>query len=219
MPPVSDLFRSLLLATAHWCGGSLGGAIFLVSFAVRLLMLPLALHMARRAREQAAILASIKKRLDQLREQHATDPAALWRATRAVQREAGYQPFSAAGFAGVLVQWPLMAALFGAVRKGLGARVSFLWADDLARPDRWLVVIATLLAAGASALMMPASVAKGTREAMIVVPALMTFAFLWFASGAIAISYGAGSVVGLLQGWLVRREIRPETASQLSVDR
>lgn len=204
---MSDLFRSLLLATAHWCGGSLGGAIFLVSFAVRLLMLPLALHMARRAREQAAILALLKPRLDSLQAQHAKDPVALWQATRAVHREAGYRPFSIAGMLGLLVQWPLMAALFAAMRQGLGARVGFLWAADLARPDRWLVVIATLLAAGASAALMPASVAKGTRETMIVLPAVMTFAFLWFASSGLAISYGAGSLVGVLQGLLQRRQL------------
>lgn len=205
---MSDLFRSLLFAAAHWCGGSLGAAIFVVSLLLRVAMLPLALWMARHARRQAAILASIRERIELLRARHSADPAALWRATRAVHREVGYRPFSAAGFLGILVQWPLMAALYGAVRKGLGARVSFLWVTDLARPDRWLVTVATLLAAGASASLMPAGSAKGTAGTMVMLSTVMTFGFLWFASSTIAISYGAGSVVALLQGWLVRREMR-----------
>jgi membrane protein insertase Oxa1/YidC/SpoIIIJ len=164
---MTDFLRTILFATAHWCGGSLGGAIFIVSFVLRLLMLPLA---------------------------------------RAVHREAGYRPFTVAGLLGILVQWPLMAALFGAVRKGLGARVGFLWVTDLARPDRWLITTAAMLAAGGSAMLVPAGSPRGTAEAMVVLSGVMTFVFLWFASSAIAISYGAGSLVSMLQGWLIRQE-------------
>jgi YidC/Oxa1 family membrane protein insertase len=205
---VTDLLRAVLFATAHWCGGSLGGAIFIVSFVLRLLMLPLALRMARHAREQAAILKTIKTKLDELQQRHATDPVALYHATRAAHRAAGYRPFTVAGFLGVLVQWPLMAALFGAIRKGLGARVGFLWVADLARQDRWLVATVALLAAGGSAMLIPVASTKETAETMVVLSGVMTFAFLWFASSAIAISYGAGSLVSVLQGWLVRREMR-----------
>jgi YidC/Oxa1 family membrane protein insertase len=205
---MSDLIRSLLFATAHWCGGSLGAAIFVVSFLLRLALLPLALRMARHARRQAAILATIKGQIEKLKVRHAADPATLWRETRTLHRAAGYRPFSPAALVGILVQWPLMAALFGAVRKGLGAGVRFLWIRDIARPDRWLVAIATLLAAGASAALAPAGSTRAATDTMVVLSSLMTFGFLWFASSAIAISYGAGSVVGLLQAWLVRREIR-----------
>ena len=208
---MSDFFRTILFATAHWCGGSLGAAIFVVSLVLRLALMPLALHMARTARKQQAILKTIEGRLAALKVQHADDPAALWNATRRAHREVGYQPFSMSGMVGILVQWPLMAALFTAVRKGLGGKVPFLWVADLARPDRWLVTIATLLAAIASAALMPHGTAKGTAQTMLVISAVGTFAFLWFASSAIAISYGAGSVAALLQGWLMRREMRALT--------
>lgn len=203
---MTDLFRSILFATAHWCGGSLGGAIFIVSFVLRLLMLPFALRMARRAREQAAILGTIKDELAALQKRHAADPVAAWQATRALHRQAGYQPFSFAGFLGAIIQWPLMAALFSAVRSGLGSRIGFLWVDDLARPDRWLVAIVTMLVAGGSAMMVPSGSSRGVAQAIVIIPTALTFAFLWFASSAIAVSYGAGSLVSLLQGWLVRRE-------------
>ena len=209
---MTEFIRSLLFATAHWCGGSLGAAIFVVSFVVRLAMMPLALHMARAGRKQAVILKSITGRLDAIKVQHASDPAALWNATRAVHREVGYQPFSVVGLVGILAQWPLMAALFGAVRKGLGAKVRFLWVADLARPDQWLVTIATLMAAGATAAMVPAGSSRAMTQSMVALTSIMTFGFLWFASSAIAVSYGAGSVVGMLQGWLVRREVVREKA-------
>ena len=198
--------RSLLFATAHWCGGSLGAAVFVVSFVVRLAMMPLALHVARTGRKQAAILKTIAGRLEGLQTEHASDPAALWHATRAVHREVGYQPFSVVGLLGILEQWPLLAALFGAVRKGLGARVRFLWVVDLARPDRWMLTIATLMAAGATAAMVPAGSSRANAQTTIAISSIVTFVFLWFASSAIAVSYGAGSVVGMLQGWLMRRE-------------
>ena len=51
---VIDLLRALIFGVAHVCNGSVGVAVILVSFAIRLALLPLTLRLARRARETPA---------------------------------------------------------------------------------------------------------------------------------------------------------------------
>jgi len=43
---------------------------------------------------------------------------------------------------------------------------------------------------------------------MIVATVLVTTFFLWSASSAVALSMGAGSLVSLLQNWMLRRDAR-----------
>jgi membrane protein insertase Oxa1/YidC/SpoIIIJ len=99
------------------------------------------------------------------------------------------------------------------VRRGLGTKVRFLWVADLARPD--IVVIVGVAAATALSMMSaPAADGKNTAaNAMIVVITLGTVAFLWSASSAVALSMGAGSLVNVLQNWLLTRDARAEASA------
>jgi membrane protein insertase Oxa1/YidC/SpoIIIJ len=107
---------------------------------------------------------------------------------------------------GGLVQVPLLAALFSAVRSGLGVGVRFAWVADLARPDRLLIGLVASLAAGAAWIAPTAAPNQSAQGAAVLVAALASIVFLWSMSSAIALSWGAGSLVSALQSLLLRRE-------------
>jgi len=201
-----ELLRAAIFSAAHVCGGSLGGGILLVSALVRLALLPLTLRLARRAREQQVRLAALQPEIEALQRSYANDPLGLFRETRVLHAKHGIRLVTPSSFVGMAVQFPVLGGLFAAVRSGLGAKVRFLWIADLARPDGALLLgIAALTAWGVSSA--PSTPGQTTSQtALIVFSVLGTVAFLWAASSAVALSVGAGSLVSVLQNWLLSRD-------------
>jgi len=201
-----ELLRAGIFAAAHVCGGSLGGGILLVSAGVRLALLPLTLRLARNARAQQAKLATLQPEIEILQRRFANDPTGLLRETRALHAKHGIRMLTPSGLLGMAIQFPVLGGLFAAVRTGLGAKVRFLWVSDLARPDGALLLIATALTAwGISSA--PNTPGQTTNQTpILVVGVLLTAAFLWTASSAVALSAGAGSLVSVLQNWLLSRD-------------
>jgi membrane protein insertase Oxa1/YidC/SpoIIIJ len=208
-----ELLRATIFTVAHLCGGSLGGGIFLVSAGVRLAMLPLTLRLARRARVQQAKVAALKPQLDALQERFAKNPRQLVAETHALYAANGIKLFDASSLAGLLVQAPVLSGLFAAVRKGLGAKVRFLWVPDLARPEGLLLLGVTALSAAVASTSPTAPGQTSAPTPVIVASVVATLVFLWAASSAVALSVGAGSFVSLLQNWLLARDARREQAS------
>ena len=202
-----ELIRITIFAAAHVCGGSLGAGIVCVSIALRLALLPLTLRLARQARRQQERGVALKPQLEVLQRRHAADPAQLMRETHALYAANGVRIVSVGGFVGLLVQMPLLSALFGAVRSGLGAQVPFLWVSNLARPDALLVGVVTLLGGAVVAMpRQPGAVGGPSLLMLLLLGAGGTLFFLWSASSAVALSVGAGSLVSGLQGWLLSRD-------------
>jgi YidC/Oxa1 family membrane protein insertase len=201
-----ELLRAGIFAAAHVCGGSLGGGILFVSAGVRIALLPLTLRLARNARAQQTKLATLQPEIEALQRRFANDPGRLLRETRALHAKHDIRLLTPSGLLGMAIQFPVLGGLFAAVRTGLGAKVRFLWIGDLARPDGALLLIATALTAwGISSA--PNSPGQTTSQTpMLVVGLLLTAAFLWTASSAVALSAGAGSLVSVLQNWLVSRD-------------
>ena len=201
-----ELLRAGIFSAAHVCGGSLGGGILLASALVRLALLPLTLRLARRAREQQVKLAALQPEIEALQRRYANDALSLFRETRSLHAKHGIKLVTPSSFVGMAVQFPVLGGLFAAVRNGLGAKVRFLWVADLARPDgALLLVIAALTAWGVSSA--PSTPGQTTSQTpLIVFSVLGTVAFLWAASSAVALSVGAGSLVSVLQSWLLSRD-------------
>ena len=207
-----ELLRATIFSVAHLADGSLGSGIFLVSAGVRLALLPLTLRLARRAREQQARIAALRPQLEALQRRHATDPGRLVTERQALYREHDIQMVSPSSLVGLAVQLPIFSGLFAAVRKGLGAKVRFLWVPDLARPDGVLLLGVTALTAWAASSTPPAPGQTTSTTPFVVIAIVMTLAFLWSASSAVALSAGAGSLVSVLQNWLLARDARVEAA-------
>jgi YidC/Oxa1 family membrane protein insertase len=203
-----DLLRATIFGAAHICGGSLGGGILLVSALVRLALLPLTLRLARRAREQQIKVAALQPEIEALQRRHANDPLRLLRETRTLQAKHGIKLMTPSSFVGMAVQFPVLGGLFAAVRSGLGAKVRFLWIADLARPDGALLLgIVALTAWGVS--ITPGTPGQTSNQTPLLVASILgTVAFLWAASSAVALSVGAGSLVSVLQNWLLSRDAK-----------
>jgi YidC/Oxa1 family membrane protein insertase len=201
-----EIFRAAIFASAHLFGGSLGSGILFVSFAVRLALLPLMLYVTRRALAQQRRRVALQPQLQRLQARHAGDPARLFAETRKLHQQHDVRILDPHSLLGGLAQMPLLAALFSAVRSGLGVGVRFAWVADLARPDRLVILIVASLAAGAAWIAPTAAPNASAQGAAVLVASLASVVFLWSMSSAIALSWGAGSVVSALQSLLLRRE-------------
>src|SRR5688572_43121 len=102
-----DVLRAMILGVAQVCNGSVGVAVILVSFAIRLARLPLTLHLARRAREHHRRLRELKPELERMQRRYANDPVVMLRETQAFYRRRNVKQIDAAGFLGALAQAPL----------------------------------------------------------------------------------------------------------------
>ncbi len=202
-----ELIRMVIFAAAHVCGGSLGAAIVAVSIVVRVALLPVTLRLARQAREQQRRIAALEPKVNALQRRHPDDPARLAREMQALYAANGVRLFTPGALLGFLVQAPLLGGLFAAVRSGLGARARFLWIADLSRPDSLLVGVVALLTGAIVSI--PGLQSGANAPSTVLALALGiggTMFFLWSASSAVALSFGAGSLVSGVQNWLISRE-------------
>ena len=67
--------------------------------------------------------------------------------TRALYQQHDIRLMRPSSLIGIAIQIPLLSGLLAAVRKGLGAKVRFLWIPDLARPEGTVLLGVTALSA------------------------------------------------------------------------
>ncbi|MFL5612893.1 MAG: YidC/Oxa1 family membrane protein insertase [Gemmatimonadaceae bacterium] len=201
---VLELLRVALFALAHVCGGSLGGGILLLSFIVRLALLPLTLRLAIRAHEYQVIVKRLKPRLDALQSRHGANPARLARETRELYSANGIGMAPKGTFLGAVVQMPIGAGVYQTIAS-IGKRaVRFLWVHDLSRPDALVASIAAGLT-GAAVMAGPSS---PTSRLTAGLAALSTFLIAWRLSAGVGLYWVASNIVGVVQSALVRRAAR-----------
>ena len=203
-----DVLRATIFGAAHVCGGSLGTGIIVVSALVRIALLPLTLRLARRAREQQARLAAIATEIEALQRRHANDPGRMFGEIQALKRQHGIRLLTPSTAAGMAIQFPVLGALFSAVRKGLGAKVRYLWIADLARPDFTLLLGAAAASAWAFSATPSQPGQTASQTPALVLTLIMTVVIFWTSSAAVVLSVGSGSLVSVLQNWLVNRDAK-----------
>lgn len=190
-----DIVRAAVFVAAHVLGGSIGAGVVVVSLAVRLALLPLTLRLARRSATQQALLAALRPELARLQERYRRHPAELRRRTQTLFRRSGYRPFDPQALLGGLLQAPVLAGIYGAVRRGLGVGASFLWITDLARPDALLALAVAALTASATFLGVKAGPQPHQAAAQATISGLITLLFFGRASSALLLSW-TGSALG-----------------------
>lgn len=199
--PFLDLLRAVLFALAHVCGGSLGGGIVVLSFIVRLALLPLTYRLALRAHEYQMALRRLKPQLDALQQRYGAQPLRLAQETRALQAKNDIGVAPKGTLLGALVQMPIGAGIYQTIGSVAKRAVRFLWVHDLSRPDALVASVAAGLA-GAAVAAGPSS--TGSR-ASAVVAAGITFVVAWRLSAGVGLYWVASNVVGVVQSLLVRR--------------
>ena len=203
------VMRAALFVTAHLLGGSMGGAIAVVAIAARVLLLPLTLRLAVERRAVALRMAALKPERDRLRARYRKDPLEQARRTAEFQRTHGISPFPKGTWTTALLQLPLGAALYQAIRNGVGHGRRFLWIADLSRPDVLLAVITAAITAAGTALSMPPA---GTTPAdapssttTILVGAAITLAFTLRLASGVGIYWATSSVVTVIENAVASR--------------
>ena len=203
-----EVLRAAIFGVAQLCNGSLGAAVCLVSFALRLALLPLTLRLARRALAHQRRLLALKPELERVLKRYANDPASQLRATAEFYRRRGVKPFDPAALWGALAQIPILGALFTALRGGIGKGVRSLGIPDVSLPNGVLTLVVTAATVAAMALVPSPDPARRNAVVPLVVTASVTLWVLASTSSLFVLASGAGSLVSVFQALLLRREAR-----------
>lgn len=196
------LLVAALFALAQAYGG-LGPAIIMLSLSARLALLPLTLRMARRAQEQKAKLLALQPMIRAFEEKYRSDPRRLNAELIKLYRRHGYSPTDIRSIMDSLIQLPIVAGLYTAIRRGLGAGGRFLWISSLAHPDAILALLIGVLMYLAAILSpgMPHQI----RFVAALLPALLTVYVAWNLASGLGLSWVTFSTVGILQTVLLHR--------------
>jgi YidC/Oxa1 family membrane protein insertase len=127
------LLRGLTAVAGHP-----GWAIVALALSVKTLLLPLTAMADRLQRQVNAAQARLQPRIDAINAAHKGEERA--RRTLALYREEGVHPlYTLKSLLGVLIQLPVFIAVFDMLAEDFDLyRVSFLWIQDLSRPDEVL---------------------------------------------------------------------------------
>jgi YidC/Oxa1 family membrane protein insertase len=195
--------QSVLFVLAHLYGGNLSLAIITLSFAVRLAMLPLTLHLARRGQQQQRRLREIQPELERLKKLYRNSPEKLSQKTMELYQKNNIRLLDGTGMIGNLLQLPIFAGLFSAIRQGIGNGGRFLWIADISQPDILMALLIAALTFVSSALA-PNLQPQGRTWSMIL-PAVLTLVFVWRLSAGLGLYWAASSLVGLIQAAILRQ--------------
>jgi YidC/Oxa1 family membrane protein insertase len=176
---------------------------------VRLLLWPLN-QKAMRANMQ---LQAVQPLMKEIQEKHKNDPQKVQQEMFKLYKEHGVNPLG--GCWPMLLPMPVLFALFFVFQNTIELRgASFAWLPDLSRPDPLYIipVIMGLSMYGLSKVgqmgMEPNPQAK---MMLYIMPVMMTFLFLNFASG-LNLYYAVSNIASIPQQWMLARERQKRTA-------
>lgn len=197
-----DAIRLLLFALSHVCGGSLGGAIVVLSLIVRVALLPYTLRLARRMRAHQDALRALAPKVRKLEKKHAGDPVRLALETRALYAANGLSMVPKDTWMGAAAQAIVGGAVYRAVASVAQRAIGFLWISDLSRPD---ALIASFAAGLAGAATIAAGAGTGPSRLSAALAAGVTFLVAWRLSAATGLYWVASNAVGVVQSLMLRR--------------
>jgi YidC/Oxa1 family membrane protein insertase len=201
-----DGIAALLNQLAAWLDGSYGLAVIVLALAVRLAMLPMTLHAAEQGWLRQRKLAALKPQLERLRERHAKDPAAHAAAMQSLYREHGIASGLGSGLLTALVQAPMSAGIYAAIRQGVASMGAFLWIPKLARPDLWLALLVAVV--GMAAMLLHPMLPEQLRTLLHWLPLLISFLMVWHVAAGLGLYWLGSGSVSVAQNLLLRRRIR-----------
>jgi YidC/Oxa1 family membrane protein insertase len=196
-----------LALLAQAMGGNFGLAIVVGSLGVRLMLLPITLRLALRAKHRQAQTERIQSEIARIRAESGKSPKAEAR-IQELLRENAWTAMDPKDLTGGLVQAPVIGGLYGAISAGFGAGRGFAWIANLAQPD----AILGLLAGGTAFL--SALSAGGKEPSRWLTAAIMGLVVAFFVrriAAALGLYWAVSGVVSLGQTLWLRRAARPAT--------
>lgn len=177
-----------LLATTF--GISVGGAIVLLTLALRLALLPVSWSSAYRGCIHQKKLRKLQPELRRLRDRFGKEPPVLAEKTLELYRRRGVSFVEWRPFLGSLVQMPVFLGMFHLLRSGAQTG-RFLWVASLSRPDFWMAVVAAVT----TAMMIAANpdLPAQMRIVMVALPAVIAFLFALKLASALSVYWVASN--------------------------
>jgi YidC/Oxa1 family membrane protein insertase len=179
---------------------------------VRLLLWPLN-QKAMRANMQ---LQSVQPLMKEIQDKYKNDPQKVQQEMFKLYKEYGVNPLG--GCWPMLLPMPVLFALFFVFQNTIELRgASFLWLPDLSRPDP-LYIIPIVMGLSMFALSKVGQIGMEPNPQMkmmlYVMPGMMTFLFLNFASG-LNLYYAVSNIASIPQQWMLARERQKRTARSI----
>lgn len=115
------LYNALVWLTDILPGGDVGLAVIILTLIVRLILFPLQHRMTSTQHKLKALEGEIKA----IKDKHAKDPSQQAKAMMALYKEHGISPFS--GFLLLLIQLPILWALYKVFQDGLSIQAGLLY--------------------------------------------------------------------------------------------
>ncbi|HEX6433483.1 MAG TPA: membrane protein insertase YidC [Gemmatimonadales bacterium] len=189
-----------------------GLVLIIFGILVRLLLWPLN-QKAMRANMQ---LQAVQPLMKEIQEKHKNDPQKVQQEMFKLYKEHGVNPLG--GCWPMLLPMPVLFALFFVFQNTIELRgASFLWLPDLSRPDP-LYIIPIVMGLSMYGLSKVGQIGMEPNPQMkmmlYVMPVMMTFLFLNFASG-LNLYYAVSNIASIPQQWLLARERQKRTAKAI----
>jgi YidC/Oxa1 family membrane protein insertase len=201
--PVALGARSLLVWMHDRLGLAYGLGLVLFGILIRVALWPL----NQKAMRSTMAMQVVQPLIKALQEKYKSDPQRLQQEMFKLYKEHNVNPFG--GCWPMLLPWPILLAFFFVFQNTIELRgASFLWLPDLSRPDP-LYLIPLLMGLSMFALSKIGQLGMEPNPQMkmmlYMMPAMMTFVFLKFASG-LNLYYTVMNLASLPQQWSLSRE-------------
>jgi YidC/Oxa1 family membrane protein insertase len=210
--PVAAGVRWLLVWMHEHLHLAYGFVLVIFGILVRILLWPLN-QKAMRANMQ---MQAVQPLMKEIQDKHKNDPQKVQQEMFKLYKEHGVNPLG--GCWPMLLPMPVLFALFFVFQNTIELRgASFGWLPDLSRPDPLYIipVIMGLSMYGLSKVGMMGMEPNPQMKMMLyVMPVMMTFLFLNFASG-LNLYYAVSNIASIPQQWLLARERQKRTAKAI----
>jgi YidC/Oxa1 family membrane protein insertase len=210
--PVAAGVRWLLVWMHEHLHLAYGFVLVIFGILVRVILWPLN-QKAMRANMQ---LQAVQPLMKEIQEKHKNDPQKVQQEMFKLYKEHKVNPLG--GCWPMLLPMPVLFALFFVFQNTIELRgASFLWLPDLSRPDPLYIIpiIMGLSMYGLSKVGMMGMEPNPQMKMMLyVMPVMMTFLFLNFASG-LNLYYAVSNIASIPQQWMLARERQKRTAKAI----
>ena len=210
--PVAGAVRWLLVWMHDHLSLPYGLVLVFFGILVRVLLWPLN-QKAMRANLQ---LQAVQPLMKEIQDKHKNDAQRMQQEMFKLYKEHSVNPLG--GCWPMMLPMPVLFALFFVFQNSIELRgASFLWLPDLSRPDPLYIIplIMGLSMFGLSKMGQMGMEPNPQMKMMLyVMPAMMTFLFLNFASG-LNLYYAVSNIASIPQQWLIARERQKRMARQI----
>lgn len=186
-----------ILVSIYGMTGSFGLSIILLTILIKIVLLPFTLKQDKSMRE----MKKLQPKIDELKKRYEGDPQTLNQKTMELYKEHKVNP--AGGCLPLLIQLPILWALFGVLRKeGVVPDEAFLW-FSLVTPDPFFVLpILNGAVSFVQQKLMGTSSNPQMKNMMYIFPIMMIF-ISYKMPGGLQLYWLTSSVTGVIQQYFV----------------